>query len=188
MGYEIARALNAPLDVFITRKFGAPGRPEFGIDAVVQGGLRALNAQAIRALSISKEHIERMAAEETAEIERRLSLLCGDHPEPKVRQRTVILVDDGLATGVTARAAIEVSRRRAPRRLILAEPVCALTVEVIHPEVDDLVCLQSPSSLMAIGLWHRNFEQVADEEVIELLESARREQEERDVSGPDERT
>jgi putative phosphoribosyl transferase len=189
VGYKIARTLNAPLDVFITRKLGAPGRPEFGIDAVVQGGLRVLNAQAIRALSISKEYIERMADEETAEIERRLSLLRGDHPEPKVRERTVILVDDGLATGVTARAAIEAFRRRAPRRLILAVSVCTLqTAEVIHPEVDDLVCLQVPSSLMAIGLWYRNFEQVADEEVIELLESARREQEERDVSGPDERT
>jgi predicted phosphoribosyltransferase len=186
VGYEVARALNAPLDIFVARKLGAPGRPEFGIGAVAQGGLRVLNADAIRALSIPKEYIERVAAEETAELERRLSLLRGDHPEPKVRDRTVILVDDGLATGVTARAAIEALRRRSPRRLVLAAPVCAAqTAEVIRPDVDELVCLEPPSSLIAIGLWYRNFEQVEDEEVIELLARARRELEERDVSGPD---
>ncbi len=173
VGYEIARALNAPLDVFIARKLGAPRRPEFGIGAVAQGGLRVLNPEAVRALEVSKEYIERVAAEETAEIERRLRLLRGDRPEPEVRERTTILVDDGLATGVTARAAIEALRRRNPKRLILAVPVCAeQTAELIRSEVDELVCLEAPSNLMAISLWYQHFEQVSDEKVIELLKAA----------------
>jgi predicted phosphoribosyltransferase len=175
VGYEIARALKAPLDVFIARKLGAPGRRELGIGAVAQGGVRIINERTVQALGISEEYIERVAAEETAEIERRLRLLRGDRPEPEVRGRTVILVDDGLATGVTAWAATRALRRRAPRRLVLAVPVCAApSAEAIRPEVDDLVCLKAPSNLMAIGFWYLDFEQVSDEEVIELLEDAQR--------------
>ena len=175
VGYEIARALKAPLDVFIARKLGAPGRRELGIGAVAQGGVRIINERTVQALGISEEYIERVAAEETAEIERRMRLLRGDRPEPEVRGRTVILVDDGIATGVTAWAAIRALRRRASRRLVLAVPVCApQTAEAIRPEVDDLVCLKAPSDLMAIGFWYLNFEQVSDQEVIELLEDAQR--------------
>ncbi len=175
VGYEVARALKAPLDVFIARKLGAPGRRELGIGAVAQGGVRVLNEDTIRALGIPEEYIEQVAAEETAEIERRLRLLRGDRPEPRVRGRTVILVDDGIATGVTAWAAIRALRRRVPQRLVLAVPVCApQTAEAIRPEVDDLVCLKAPYNLMAIGFWYRDFEQVSDEEVIELLEDAQR--------------
>ncbi len=186
VGYEISDALQAPLDVFIARKLGAPGRPELGIGAVAQGGLSVLNADAIRALGIPKEHIDRVAKRETAEIEGRLGLLRGDSPEPEVRGRTAILVDDGLATGVTARAAIEALRRRDPRRLVLAVPVCATaSAELLRPEVDDLICLKTPSGPTAISLWYRNFEQVPDEEVIKLLKDARREREERYTTGPD---
>ena len=175
VGYEIARALKAPLDVFIARKLGAPGRRELGIGAVAQGGVRIINERTVQALGIPEEYIERVAAEETAEIKRRLRLLRGDRPEPEVRGRTVILVDDGIATGVTAWAAIRALRRRAPRHLVLAVPVCApQTAEAIRPEVDDLVCLKAPSDLMAIGFWYLNFEQVSDQEVIELLEDAQR--------------
>jgi putative phosphoribosyl transferase len=182
VGYEISHALEAPLDVFIARKLGAPGRPEFGIGAVAQGGVRVLNERAIEALGIPEEYIEQVAERETEEIERRLRLLRGNSPEPEVRGRTVILVDDGLATGVTARAAIEALRRRAPQHLVLAVPVCAVqTEEALYSEVDELVCLKAPSDLMAIGLWYEDFEQVEDEEVIALLERARREQEERDL-------
>ncbi len=174
MGYEISQALGAPLDVFLARKLGAPGRPEFGIGAVAQGGVRVLNERAVEALHISEEYIERTAREEMAEIERRLRLLRGDRPEPEVRGRIAILVDDGLATGVTALAAIRAVRRREPRGLVLAVPVCALqTAEAIRLEVDELVCLQAPSDLMAISLWYQDFYQVSDEEVIELLEAAR---------------
>ena len=175
VGYEIARALQAPLDIFIARKLGAPGRRELGIGAVAQGGVRVLNERIVQALGVREEYIERVTAKETAEIERRLRLLRGDRPEPEVQGRTVILVDDGLATGVRAWAAILALRRRAPRRLVLAVPVCASqTIETIRSEVDELICLKVPSDLMAIGFWYLNFEQVPDEEVIKLLKAARR--------------
>jgi predicted phosphoribosyltransferase len=175
VGYEISCSLEAPLDVFISRKLGAPGRPELGIGAVAQGGVRVLSARTVKALDIPREYIERVAERETTEIERRLRLLRGDRPEPEVQGRTVILVDDGLATGVTAWAAIRALTERDPRRLVLAVPVCAeQTTEAISSEVDELVCLETPSDLLAISLWYRNFEQVSDEEVIELLNNNQR--------------
>jgi len=176
VGYEIAHSLGAPLDVFIARKLGAPNQPELGIGAVAQDGARVLNERIVREVGVSEEYIERIAAEETEEAQRRLELFRGDRPEPEVRERTVILVDDGIATGVTTRAAMEALRRREPRCLVLAVPVCATrTAELLRQEVDELICLEAPSNLMAIGLWYQNFEQVPDEEVIELLERARRE-------------
>jgi putative phosphoribosyl transferase len=175
VGYEIARSLDAPLDVFIARKLGAPDQPELGIGAVAQDGARVLNERIVREVGVSEEYIERIAAEETEEAQRRLELFRGDRPEPEVRERTAILVDDGIATGVTTQAAIEALRRRNPRRLVLAVPVCAAhTAELIRQEVDELICLEAPSNLMAIGLWYQNFEQTSDEEVIELLERTRR--------------
>jgi predicted phosphoribosyltransferase len=189
VGYEVARSLKAPLEVFIARKLRAPGREEFGIGAVAQGGVRVLNEHAVQVLGISEEYIERASAEEMTEIERRLRLLRSEgSPEPEVEGRTAILVDDGLATGVTAWAAIEALRRREPRRLVLAVPVCAAhTAESLRGEVDELICLEVPSELMAISIWYRNFEQTSDEEVMCLLEEARREQEERDTNDPDRR-
>ena len=190
VGYEISHSLGAPLDVFLSRKLGAPGHEEFGIGAVAQGGVRVLNERAVEALEIPEEYIERTAKEETEEIERRLRLLRGDRPEPEVGGQTAILVDDGLATGVTARAAVEALRQRNPVRLILAVPVCAAkAAELLRSEVDELICLERPSNLMAISLWYQDFYQVEDEEVIELLECAQREQqEERSASDPEERT
>jgi putative phosphoribosyl transferase len=184
VGYEVARALKAPLDVFIARKLGAPNQPELGIGAVAQDGSRVLNERIIEEIGVSEEYIERVAAEEIKEAERRIKLFRGERPKPEVRERTAILVDDGIATGVTTRAAIEALRRRDPRRLVLAVPVCAThAAESLRREVDKLICLEAPSNLMAIGLWYRHFEQTSDEEVIELLERARREQEERGANG-----
>jgi len=176
VGYEISRSLGAPLDVFVSRKLGAPDQPEFGIGAVAAGGVRVLNEDAIRRLGIPDDYVERITAQEIAEVGRRLRYFRGKRPEPEVGGRTAILVDDGLATGVTARAAVEALRLRGPRRLVLAAPVCAAqTVNLFLPRVDELVCLESPPDLGAIGFWYRNFEQTSDEEVVELLERARNE-------------
>lgn len=170
VGFEVSRALGAPLDVFIARKLGAPDQPELGIGAVAQGGMRLLNERIVAHLGISEHYLESVTRREHAEVERRLTLLRGDRPEPEVRGRTAILVDDGLATGVTARAAIAALARRKPRHLILAVPVCAArTAEVIRSEVDELIVLETPVDLQAISLWYGDFEQVPDEEVIELL-------------------
>ena len=185
VGYEISRSLGAPLDVFVARKLGAPGQPEFGIGAVAPGGVRVLNANVVERLGIPADYLEAVTRKETAEVERRLRHFRGGRPEPEVRGRTVILVDDGLATGVTAQAAVEALRRLEPRRLVLAAPVCAAqTAERLGPEVDELVCLTEPPDLGAIGFWYRNFEQTSDEEVIGLLERARREGGERAVEVP----
>jgi predicted phosphoribosyltransferase len=183
VGYEISRALGAPLDVLVSRKLGAPGQPEFGIGAVAPGGVRVLNEYAVRQLGIPEDYLESVTALEIAEVERRLRYFRGGRPEPDVEGHTAILVDDGLATGVTARAAVEALRRRRPARIVLAAPVCAAqTAELFGPEVDELVCLESPPDLGAIGFWYRNFDQTPDEEVVELLERAR---EERGAPGSD---
>jgi putative phosphoribosyl transferase len=182
VGYEISRSLEVPLEVFVARKLGAPGQPEFGIGAVAPGGVRILNDDVVWRLGIPEDYVERITERETAEVERRMRLFRGDRPEPEVRGRTVILVDDGLATGVTSRAAVKALRRLEPRLLVLAAPVCAAqTAELLGPEVDELVCLETPPDLGAIGFWYRDFSQTSDEEVIELLERARREHEERPV-------
>ena len=175
VGYEVARALGAPLDVLVARKLGAPDQPEFGIGAVAPGGVRVLNEYAVGRLGIPAEYLDRITARETAEVERRLRHFRGDRPETPVAGRTAILVDDGLATGVTARAAVESLRLGGPGRLVLAVPVCAAqTAERLRPEVDDLVCLLCPPDLGAIGFWYVNFDQTGDEEVVALLEEARR--------------
>jgi putative phosphoribosyl transferase len=187
VGYEVARALGAPLDVLVARKLGAPDQPEFGIGAVAPGGVRVLNVDVVRRLGIPEEYVEEVTRRETAEVERRLRHFRGDRPEPEVRDRTAILVDDGLATGVTARAAIKAPRLREPRRIVLAVPVCAAqTARLVSSEADELVCLESSSGLGAIGFWYRDFSQVPDEEVIDLLERARAELE-RDAPGEDRR-
>lgn len=188
VGYEISRSLGAPLDVFVARKLGAPGREELGIGAVTQGGVRVLNQHAVEVLDVSDDYIEWVTEKEIREIERRLRVLRGSRgpPECEVGDRTVILVDDGLATGVTALAAVEALRQRSPRRLVLAAPVCAApSTKALRPKVDELTCLETPLNLGAIGLWYENFYQVPDEEVAGLLECARRARENPDPSsGP----
>ena len=175
VGYEVARALGAQLDVLVVRKLGSPIHPELGIGAVADGGVRVLDEQAIELLYVSSEYIEAITAVETAEMERRIRDYRDGRPPVELRDRTVILVDDGLATGVTARAAILAVRRRAPRRLVLAVPVCAAqTADSLRPDVDDLVCLHAATDLRAVGFWSRDFELAEDEEVIRLLASAAR--------------
>lgn len=173
VGYEVARALGASLDIIVARKLGAPYQPELGIGAVAPGDVRVLDDAAIHLLGISKAQIEQTVAEERREVERRLQCYRGDRPLPYLGGRTVILVDDGLATGVTARAAIQAIRRQAPRRLVLAVPVCPPeTAEALRPLVDDLVALSTPPDFHAVGLWYETFAQTTDDEVIALLERA----------------
>lgn len=174
VAYEVARALHAPLDVFLVRKLGAPGQRELGIGAVAPGGVRILNDMAVHALGVSEREIEQITAEETAELERRLLRFRGDRPMPDLQGRTVVLVDDGLATGVTALAAIRALRRLEPGRVVLAVPVCAPeTAEALRPEVDGVVCVHTPRDFVAVGLWYRDFSPTLDEEVIDLLDRAR---------------
>src|SRR5215218_5528239 len=176
VGAEISRLLDVPLEVIVARKLVAPGQPEFGIGAVAPGGVRVLNERAVQALGIPEDYLEWVTGRESAEAERRLNLFRGEgRPYPDLQARTAILVDDGLATGVTARAALLALRRLNPRRLVLAIPVCApSSAELLRPETNDLICLLMPDDLEAVGLWYRNFEQVPDEEVMRLLDEAQR--------------
>jgi predicted phosphoribosyltransferase len=174
VGYEIARALGAPLDVLPVRKIGAPGHREYGIGAIAPGGAFVLNMAAVNSLGVTRAEIEAVVAEETAELERRMRLYRGDRPLPDLGGRTAILVDDGLATGMTALAAIRAVRQSHPERIVLAAPVCAPeTAAELRAEVDDLVCVSLPDQFYAVGLWYRSFEQTTDEEVLALLRDAR---------------
>lgn len=174
VAYEVARALKAPLDVLVARKLGAPMQPELGIGAIAPGGVRVLDERTVRYLGIRSEQVEETIQRESAEMERRLHLYRRDRPFPDVNGQTVIVVDDGLATGVTARAAVRSIRLQHPRRTVLAAPVCAAeSVASFRSEVDEVVCLESPLDFRAVGLWYRNFDQTTDEEVIALLERSR---------------
>ena len=175
VGYEIAVALGAPLDVVVARKLGAPNQPEFGFGAVAAGDVRVLDAHSVRMLGLSAEQIDHIAAREMAEMGRREALYRSGRDPLVVEGRTVILVDDGLATGVTARAAVRAIRVRQPRRVVLAVPVAPPdTVRAFAAEVDEIVCPEQPRFFQAVGKWYANFAQTADGEVAELLERARR--------------
>ena len=174
VGFEVARALGAPLDVLVTRKLGAPHNPEFGFGAVGPGGVKVVDERSVRMLGLSEGEVERIAAQERCEMERRLLRYRGDRPWPSVSGRTAMVVDDGLATGVTARAAVRVVRQWRPRAIVLAVPVGASdTAAALRREVDELVCLHEPAAFMAVGRWYEDFAQTTDEEVLDLLERAR---------------
>lgn len=176
VGYQVARELGAPLDVVIARKIGAPGQPEFGIGAIAPGGIQMLDEHTLRTFGFTRQQLQPAIQRETEELERRERRFRGDLPYPDLVGKTVILVDDGLATGVTARAAIAFLRQRHPGRLVLAVPVGAPeTVRALAPLVDDLVCLETPAYFGAVGAWYQHFEQTSDEEALRLLDLARRE-------------
>jgi predicted phosphoribosyltransferase len=187
VGYEVARALDAPLDIIVARKLGAPFQPEFGIGAIAPGGVRILDERSIRALGVTRAELEEIIAQEEQELLRRVQeYRPGAAKEmPDVRDRTVILIDDGLATGVTARAAIAAVRQGQPRRLVLAMPVCApQTAAMLRPEVDDAVCLAQPADFRAVGVWYENFEQLTDAEVRDLLRAASEHESQRGAALP----
>jgi putative phosphoribosyl transferase len=178
VGYEVARALGAPLDVFLVRKLGAPSYGELAMGAIADGGVRVLNPSVISRLGISEEDIERVAAAEAQELARRARRYRHGREPTQVRGKTVILVDDGLATGSTMRAAVAALRQQGPRRLVVAVPVAAAsTCEALVEEVDEVACATTPEPFYAVGQWYRDFEQTDDEEVHALLALAAQEQE-----------
>jgi putative phosphoribosyl transferase len=168
---EVASALGAPLEILAVRKLGAPHNPEYGIGAIVEDGTRLIDAEAVAVLGINGGALDAIVSRETAELRRRVALYREGRPALDLKGRTVIVVDDGVATGVTDTAALRALRRREPRRLILAVPVCAPdSASRLRAEADDLICLLTPAALYGVGQWYRDFSQVSDGEVVSALE------------------
>jgi len=170
VAFEIARALQAPLDVFLVRKLGVPGHPELAMGAIASGGVRVLSRDIIDELRIPQPAVEEVAAREAVELERRDRLYRGDRPRPALQGRVVILVDDGLATGATMEAAIVAARQHQPARVVVAAPVGARdTCRRLSAIADEVVCADMPEPFQAVGLWYARFDQTTDDEVIALL-------------------
>lgn len=173
VGFEIAHALRVPLDVFVVRKIGTPGQEELAMGAIAPGGVREINQDIVEALMISDETIELLARQEQAELERREKAYRGDRPGPEVRDRIIILVDDGLATGASMRAAIHALKKMMPAKIIVAVPVGAVdTCEELGKRVDQIICLDRPEPFYGVGGWYADFSQTSDREVRELLDLA----------------
>lgn len=180
VGFEVARALGAPLDVFVVRKLGVPGHEELAMGAIASGGVLVLNDDVVRLLNISQDVIDAVAAQEERELLRRERLYRGNRPLPRLRDRIVILVDDGLATGSTMRAAVAAVRRQQPARTVVAVPTAAPEIcNEFREEVDEVVCASTPQPFYAVGRWYEDFSQTTDEEVRALLQAAAREYEAR---------
>lgn len=170
---EVAARLGAPLDVFLVRKLGVPGHPELAMGAIAEGGIEVLSRDLIRELGVPDALVERVAVRERLELERRDTLYRGNRHAVPVRNRTVILVDDGLATGSTMQAAILSLRQRGPKRIVVAVPVGAKeTCQSLARTADEIVCVATPEPFNAVGLWYEDFSQTSDEEVRRLLGSS----------------
>lgn len=173
VGYEIALALDAPLDVFLVRKLGVPGHSELAMGAIASGGVSVLNEDVVGPLRISAETIDRVAERESRELERRSREYRGSRPEPEIEGHSIILVDDGLATGSTMLAALKAIRRQRPAHITVAVPVASpLTLVDIGREADDVVCPLTPDPLQAVGVWYDDFSETSDDEVTTLLRQA----------------
>ena len=173
VGFEVAQALHAPLDVFVVRKLGVPGQEELAMGAIASGGVRVLNRTIIDGLAIAPEQIAAVAAREQRELERREHDYRGSRGPRDVRDRTAILVDDGVATGSSMRAAVRALRQKGPREIVVAVPVASRYIcDELQEEADQTVCLYTPLDFFAVGQWYKQFSQTSDEEVRALLDRA----------------
>jgi len=177
VAYEVARVLDAPLDVFVVRKIGVPGHEELAMGALASGGIRVLNDDVVRQLAPTESLLEDLTYEEQQEVEQREQRYRGESTPPTISGRTIILIDDGLATGATMRAACAAVRQQQPVRLVVAVPVAAPQVcDDMQQEADEVVCALTPPTLGGIGGWYADFRQTTDDEVRQLLGQAAREQ------------
>lgn len=174
VAYEVARALRAPLDVMGVRKLGAPGNPEYGIGAIAEEDVQLANRNDLLELNVSQSALSRLISHESSALQSRLDAIRAAHPEVDVAGRTVLLVDDGLATGITALAAVRALRRRKAHKVVLGVPVCAATLPgALSKEADAVHCVTSPEHLGSVGGWYRDFTPTTDAEVLALLEASR---------------
>jgi predicted phosphoribosyltransferase len=175
VAYEVARHLGVPLDVFVVRKLGVPGQEELAMGAIATGGIRVVNRDVVDALQIPPRVIDRVAQEEMRELDRRQRSYRGDQPPPEIEGRVAILIDDGLATGSTMRAAVAALRERKPSKIVVAVPVAAeSTCHDLRHDVEEVVCLSTPEPFLAVGRFYDDFSQTTDEEVRSLLADTRR--------------
>lgn len=175
VAYEVALALNAPLDIFIVRKLGLPGREELAIGAIASGGIRVLNNDIVHMLSIPQEVIDFVAQRELLELNRREQSYRGNRPAIEISHRTVILIDDGLATGASMRAAVAGVHTQHPTRVVVAVPTASPeAVDAFRGQVDEIICVMVPEQFYGVGKWYEEFKQIGDEEVRMLLEEANR--------------
>jgi predicted phosphoribosyltransferase len=174
VGYEVARALGVPLEVFVVRKLGLPWNEELAMGAIASGGVRVLDQDVLRIARVPEASLRQVIATEERELARRERLYRGDRPFPDLRGKTVILVDDGLATGSTMRAAVEALRQEGPARIVVAVPVSSPeTCDAFRDVADEVVCAETPEPFRGVGMWYDDFSQTTDDEVGELLERAR---------------
>ncbi|MFC6078566.1 phosphoribosyltransferase [Microbispora bryophytorum] len=173
VAFQVARALGAPLDVIVVRKLGVPYQPELGFGAIGEGGVRVVNPDVVRLANITRDEMAEVERRERAELERRARRFRAGHEPVDLAGRTVIVVDDGIATGGTARAACQVARAHGPSRVVLAVPVGAPeTIASLRRDADEVVCLDTPDHFYAIGSWYDDFTQASDEDVVECLRLA----------------
>lgn len=175
VAFEVATALGAPLDVFVVRKLGVPGYPELAMGAIASGGIMVLNRELVDTLGIPEDLINAVVEAETRELLRREREYRGDRPPIEVKDRTVILTDDGLATGASMQAAVAALRQRQPKQIVVGVPIAApSTCEEVGRVADDIICAATPEPFYSVGLWYEDFPQISDHEVRELLEQAAR--------------
>ena len=173
VAFEVAQTFHTPLDIFVVRKLGMPGHEEMAMGAIASGGVRVLNQEVVEEFQIANAIIDRVAQEELQELRRREVTYRGSRPNPRIQGRTVILVDDGLATGASMRAAVTALKLLNPAHIVVAVPAAARsTCEELEADVDEVICAMTPEPFFAVGLWYEDFSQTTDEEVRQLLQKA----------------